>query len=99
MGNVGREPEIKLIRDHFFGVLKCLVNDSIASGAFGIVVHVIVVDGQIRVVSDLNVGDFVVVDVLLVDLLADDVQSDVIFLLDHDLHLVQNELEFLSSVH
>ena len=59
----------------------------------------IVIDCQIWVVSDLDVGDLIVVDVLLVDLFADDEQAHEVFLFDHYFHLVEDKLEFLAPVH
>jgi hypothetical protein len=60
---------------------------------------VIVVDGQVGVVVDFNISDLVVVYVIFVDLFADDVQTDMVVLFQHDLHLVHDKLKLLSSVH
>ena len=57
------------------------------------------VDGHVCVVGDFEVCDLIVVDVIFIDLFGDDEEPDVVLLLDHDLHLVQNELQFLALVH
>lgn len=54
---------------------------------------------EVGVKSDLNIGDLVVVQVLLVDFFADDEQTNKILFLDHDLHLVEDKLQLLASVH
>jgi len=59
----------------------------------------IVVNGQIRVIIDLNVCDLIIIDVIFVDLFADNEQPNKVFFLYHDFHLIQDELKFLSSVH
>ena len=73
--------------------------DSVAPAGLRIVFLVVVVDSHVRVEIGLDISDFRIVDVILIDLFGDDVESNVIFLLEHDLHLVKNELKFLSFVH
>lgn len=57
------------------------------------------VDGHVGVVGDFEVCDLIVVDVIFVDLFGDDEEPHVVLLLEHDLHLVQDELQFLALVH
>lgn len=57
------------------------------------------VDGHVGEVGDFEICDLIVVDVVLVDLLGDDVETHVVLLLQHDLHLVQDELQLLTLIH
>jgi hypothetical protein len=59
----------------------------------------IVVDGHVRVIANLEVSYLLVVDVILVDLLGNDEEPHIVLLLQHDLHLVQDELQLLPAVH
>lgn len=62
-------------------------------------IHVVVVYCHIRVIVDFYIGYLVVVEVVFVYFFAYDVQSDVILFLYHDFHLVEDEFQFLSTVH
>ena len=88
MVDIGIEAKVQSLRDHFLGGKESVPYDSVAPGGLVVVILMIVVDGQVRVVVDFDIGDGVVVEVVLVDLLTDDVEAHVVALLDHDLHLV-----------
>ena len=59
----------------------------------------VVVDSHVGVEESLEVGDLGVIDVIFIYFFGDDVEPDVIFFLEHDLHLVKDELQFLTFVH
>lgn len=73
--------------------------DAVAPAGLRIVFLVVIVYGHVGVEIGLDICDFRIVDVVLIDLFGDDVETDIVFLLEHDLHLVKNELKFLSFVH
>ena len=75
------------------------IKNSVASASLRIVFLVVVVDSHIGVEIGLEISDLRIVDVVLIDLFGDDVESNVIFLLEHNLHLVKNEFQLLSFVH
>ena len=48
----------------------------------------IVIDCQVCIIVDLDIGNLVIIEIVLVDFLGDDVQTDIVLLFYHDLHLV-----------
>ncbi len=95
----GGEAELESGGDGFGGLLESGVEDAVGASGVGVVVLVVVVGGHVGVEGDLEVDDVGVVDVVLVDLLGDDEEAHVVLLLEHDAHLVQDELQLLSLVH
>lgn len=57
------------------------------------------VDGHVCIEGDLEVSNFIVVDVVFIDLFGNDEESHIILLLQHDLHLVKNELKLFTLIH
>lgn len=99
IGKGSREVEIQCLRNALLGRFKGLPDDPVAPAGVGIPILVVEVDGHVGVVGDLEIGNLVIVDIVLVDLLGNDEEAHVIRPLQHDLHLVQDELQFLTLVH
>lgn len=59
----------------------------------------VVVHGQVGIILNFDIGDLVIVQIVLIDFLTDDEESNIILLLYHNLHLIQDELQLLASVH
>ena len=95
----GRKAELQSLGDGLGGLLEGEVEDAVDAAGLGVVVLLVVVAGHVGVESDLEVHDVGVVDVVLVDLLGDDEEPHVVLLLEHDPHLVEDELQFLPFVH
>lgn len=72
---------------------------AIAATGLWVILIIVVVDGHVCIEVDFEVCDFWVIDVILIDFFGDDEEPDVIFLLEHDLHLIKDELQLLSLVH
>lgn len=96
---IGRKSKIEFVRNDLLGYFQCVVNNFVTSCSLFVVAFMIVINGEIWVISDFDISDFVIVDVLFIDLFANDEQSHVIFLFQHNFHLIQNKLKFFSSVH
>ena len=94
-----REVEVESVGDFFVAGSDGLVENAVAPAGLGVLFLLVEVDGHVGVEHGLDVCDFGVVDVVLVDLFGNDVESHVVLLLKHDLHLVENELQLLSLVH
>lgn len=86
-------------RYFFFCVLQSLPDSSIAFARLQKIMLVVVVDCHIRIIGNFYICNLVITQILLIDLFADDVQSHIIFLLYHDLHLVQDKFKFFPSIH
>ena len=82
------EVEFKGLRQFLVASRYGFFKDSVAPAGLRIVFLVVVVDSHVRVEIGLDISDFRIVDVILIDLFGDNVESNVIFLLEHDLHLV-----------
>ncbi len=95
----GGEVEIESVGDGFVVGGEGGVEDAVAPADLGVVVDVVVVGSHVGVEVDLDICNFWVVDVVLVDLFGDDEETHIVLLLEHDLHLVHDELQLLSLIH
>lgn len=91
--------EIQSLRNILLGRFQSLPDDPIAPAGIGIPILMVEIDGHVGIVGDLEIGNLIIVDIVLVDLLGNDEETHVILLLQHDLHLVHDELQFLTLVH
>jgi len=64
-----------------------------------VVLLMVIVAGHVSVEGDLEVDNVGLIDVVLVDFFGDDEEAYVVALLEHDAHLVEDELQLLAFVH
>ena len=76
-----------------------LIKDAIAPACLRIVLLLVEIASHVSIEISLQVSNLRVIDIVFIDLLGDNVETNVIFFLKHDLHLVKDKLEFLSFVH
>lgn len=88
----GRKVEIQSLRDDLLGGLESLPQYSVGSAALSNPILIVEVDGHVCKICDLEVCNLIIIDIVFIDLLGDDEETNEVFLLEHDLHLVKNEL-------
>ena len=76
-----------------------MIEDAVAPAGLSVVLLLVEVAGHVGVEVGLQVSELRIIDVILVDLLGDDVEANAVLLLEHDLHLVENEFQLFSLVH
>lgn len=94
-----REAKVQSFRDDLLGDLESLPQYSVASAALSNPIFVVEVDGHVCEVCNLEVCNLVIIDVVLIDLLGDNEEPNEVLLFEHDLHLVENELQLFTFVH
>lgn len=87
-----RKVEIQSLRDDLLGGLESLPQNSVASAALSNPILIVEVDGHVCKIRDLEVCNLIIIDIVFIDLLGDDEETNEVFLLEHDLHLVEDEL-------
>lgn len=79
--------------------MECFEDLEVAISGLQVLVFLSVIDDEVAIVDDFEIGHLGFLDVLRLDFFGYDEEANEVFLLDHDLHLVKDEFKLFAFIH